>query len=218
MSAEEIITAVRAAGDQSVPTLRRLRRRASGDLKDSEASEVLHLARELLAAADQVPRWFTYELVHHHHATVRCLNPPALRELGRGMNDWGEVDPFACYLAGVAWREGTLPDEEVHRWAASDDRWWRRAALVSTVPLNAKARGGEGDARRTLDICNRLRADRDPMVVKAMSWALRTLAVRDPEAVRAYLAAAGEHLAPRVRREVRNKLETGVKRSGKART
>jgi 3-methyladenine DNA glycosylase AlkD len=49
------------------------------------------------------------------------------------------------------------------------------------------------------------------MVVKALSWALRELVVWDPRAVRGFLEARGDALAPRVRREVRNKLETGRK-------
>ena len=72
---------------------------------------------------------------------------------------------------------------------APSDRWWRRAALVSTVPLNLRAAGGTGDTSRTLAICEQLAADRDDMVVKALSWALRELSVRwDPDAVRAFLA------------------------------
>jgi 3-methyladenine DNA glycosylase AlkD len=98
----------------------------------------------------------------------------------------------------------------VQRWAASPDRWWRRAALVSTVPLNLRSRGGVGDAGRTLEVCRRLAGDGDDLVVKALSWALRELVVWDPEAVRRFLDAH-EVLAARVRREVRSKLETGRK-------
>jgi 3-methyladenine DNA glycosylase AlkD len=49
------------------------------------------------------------------------------------------------------------------------------------------------------------------MVVKACSWALRELAARDPDAVRAFLTEQEAVLAPRVLREVRNKLEKGRK-------
>lgn len=163
-----------------------------------------------------MPRWLVYELVHHHEAAMATLDGAALERLGEGMAAWGEVDPFATYLSGVAWREGLVPDSVIHAWARREDRWWRRAALVSTVALNTKARGGEGDAVRTLAVCDLLKADRDDMVVKALSWALRALAVRDPEEVRAYLEREGDALAPRVRREVRSKLETGLKSSGGA--
>jgi 3-methyladenine DNA glycosylase AlkD len=104
-----------------------------------------------------------------------------------------------------------VKDNLIHSWTRSKDRWWRRAALVSTVPLNSKARGGTGDTRRTLEICQLLVDDRDDMVIKALSWALRELAKRDPTAVREFLKANQHALAARVIREVKNKLSTGLK-------
>jgi 3-methyladenine DNA glycosylase AlkD len=127
------------------------------------------------------------------------------------MDTWDAVDAFARYIAGPAWQRGLIPDEAVQRWAGSPDRWWRRAALVSTVGLNLRAAGGKGDTERTLDICARLVSDRDDMVVKALSWALRELVIWDPDAVRIFLETHERVLAARIRREVRNTLETGRK-------
>ena len=53
--------------------------------------------------------------------------------------------------------------------------------------------------------------DPDDMVVKALSWALRELAKRDPQAVQEFLAEHEQVLAARVKREVQNKLKTGLK-------
>ena len=53
--------------------------------------------------------------------------------------------------------------------------------------------------------------DYDDMVVKALSWALRELVPHDPDAVRDFLSQHEEALAARVKREVRNKLTTGLK-------
>jgi hypothetical protein len=44
-----------------------------------------------------------------------------------------------------------------------------------------------------------------------MSWALRALLDRDRTAVEAFIADLGEALPARARREVRNKLSTGLK-------
>jgi 3-methyladenine DNA glycosylase AlkD len=134
-----------------------------------------------------------------------------LEQLGQGINNWAAVDTFAIYLAGPAWRQGQISDARVKSWARSNDRWWRRAALVATVPLNNKTRGGKGDPGRTLAICRMLVADKDDMVVKALSWALRELAKREPSAVEVFLAEYEETVMPRVLREVRNKLKTGLK-------
>jgi 3-methyladenine DNA glycosylase AlkD len=74
-----------------------------------------------------------------------------------------------------------------------------------------RSRGGEGDAERTLAICALCAEDRGDMVVKACSWALRALGPRDPAAVRAFVRQHETALAPRVLREVRNKLQSGRK-------
>jgi 3-methyladenine DNA glycosylase AlkD len=55
--------------------------------------------------------------------------------------------------------------------------------------------------------------DRDDMIVKAMSWALRALAKRDPRSVATFIEQYRGRLAPRVAREVGNKLRTGLKGS-----
>jgi 3-methyladenine DNA glycosylase AlkD len=191
--------------------LRALRREFSRRLAKEPPRSVVHLAQRLVAAGGNERRFVAYELVHHHGGALLSLRAGDLERLGRGLDGWGAVDGFACYVAGPAWRERQVSDARVRRWARSTDRWWRRAALVSTVPLNSRARGGRGDAARTLGICRLLVADRDDMVVKAMSWALRELAKRDPQAVRRFLAEQGGALAARVVREARNKLATGLK-------
>jgi 3-methyladenine DNA glycosylase AlkD len=157
------------------------------------------------------------ELIARHPA-AKALNADEFDRLGRGMRSWNETDTFAIYLAGPAWRNGQISSAVIHRWARSPDRWWRRAALVCTVPLNRKTRGGRGDAKRTLAVCRMLEKDRDPMVVKALSWALRDLAIRKPSAVRGYLAQRRGHLPALALREVRNKLDTGLKNPRKSRS
>jgi 3-methyladenine DNA glycosylase AlkD len=134
-----------------------------------------------------------------------------LEALGEGMDSWWSVDSFARTLSGPAWLRGQVADGRILRWARSEDRWWRRAALVSTVALNMRSHGGTGDVERTLAVCRRLVADYDDMVVKAMSWALRQLVVHDPDAVQQFLEEHEAVLAARVKREVRNKLTTGLK-------
>ena len=207
----EIDARLRALPGPKTEDTRAVRRVISKRLAKAPPQAVIELALRLLKHLGIEHRFVAYELVSHHRAALRSLRARQLKQLGRGINSWGAVDTFACYLAGPVWRELQAPDQLIHRWARSKDRWWRRAALVSTVPLNSKARGGRGDAARTLQVCRMLAPDRDDMVVKALSWALRELAKRDPMAVRKFLAEEEEVLAARVLREVRNKLMTGLK-------
>jgi 3-methyladenine DNA glycosylase AlkD len=211
--AGEIDGRIRELPESTVESIRGVRREFSKRLRELPAERVLGLAMALVGRQ----RWVAYELLYHHPGGLECLDVHHVERLGEGMDRWGAVDAFGGYISGPAWRKGCLADADIRRWAASQDRWWQRAALVSTVPLNLRSRGGTGDTGRTLDICGRLVAARDDMVVKALSWALRALVVRDPEAVRGFLDAHDRQLASRVRREVRAKLQTGLKNPPSAR-
>jgi 3-methyladenine DNA glycosylase AlkD len=183
----------------------------SKQLRDETAGRVWQLADRLMEDGDTRARFFACGLVRHHPAAYAKTTAAKLRRLSAGMDSWAAVDIFATMLAGHAFRDELIADTVIARWARSKDRWWRRAALVCTVPLNVAAQGGRGDARRTLQVCELLVADREDMVVKALSWALRALAVRDAKAVTVFTKQHGATLAARVLREVRNKLHTGLK-------
>jgi 3-methyladenine DNA glycosylase AlkD len=210
-TADEISKRLVSLSSSNTQAIRTLRREYSKQLAKSPARFVVNVALQLLRNNTIAHRFVSYELVNKHPAALGSVSEKDIKQFGRGINSWGSVDMFGCYLAGPAWREHQLSERLIHSWARSKDRWWRRAALVSTVPLNNKARGGTGDTRRTLEVCDLLIDDRDDMVVKAVSWALRELAKRDPDAVREFLNRNRGHLAARVIREVDNKLSTGLK-------
>ncbi len=178
-------------------------------LRDAPAEYILEFGRQLLFKYSH--RWQAYELIAGHKPAFLALTVKLLEEFGSGINSWWSVDSFARTLSGPAWREGLAPDELFTGWAGSDDFWWRRAALVSTVAFNVRSQGGQGDTRRTLVICRLLANDHEDMVVKALSWALRELVYFDRQAVEGFLQEYDAVLAGRVKREVGSKLRTGLK-------
>jgi 3-methyladenine DNA glycosylase AlkD len=204
-------------GASGVAALRaRARARVRG-LRAQSDRDVLDEALSVYGAGDV---FLAYEILRAAPRAIAAATKKDVERLGRGMDSWGSVDCFASFVSGVAWRLGRIDDAAVARWTTSKDRWWRRAALVSTVPLNNRARGATatgGDAARTLAMCARLVDDRDDMVVKAMSWALRELGKHDAKAVKSFVTKHHDALAPRVLREVAAKLTTGLKNPGKAR-
>jgi 3-methyladenine DNA glycosylase AlkD len=209
--AREIEVRLTSLPAQDTASIRSVRREFSRLLAKAPGQQVIELALSLSRRGSMTYRFIAYELVCHHREALSALGPAEILRLGEGIDSWSAVDCFCCFLAGPAWRQKQLPDRVIHDWALSADRWWRRAALVSTVPLNSRARGGTGDPVRTLKVCAMLTGDRDDMIVKALSWALRELSKRDPNSVRAFLAKHEKALAPRVIREVNNKLVTGLK-------
>ncbi len=193
------------------PSVRSLRRRYSKMLADESPKTVLRFVRLLLDGAGWPERVVAWEILAAHEGAFGLLNDRLVEAMAHGLSDWGSVDLFGVTVLGQAWRAGLVTDSKILAWGRSDDRWRRRLALVATVPLNSRARGGTGDARKTLRVCRALLGDSDEMVVKAMSWSLRELAKQDPKVVAAFLLKEEDRLSARVKREVRNKLRTGVK-------
>ena len=205
---DEAVAQVRALPVKSAAPMRAVRVALSRQLKSAEPAEIIGAATRLKAKG---LGWFGWELIYAHKPTLKSIDRETVEALGQGMASWPETDGFGMILAGPAWLNGRLSDSDIARWAKSEDLWWRRAALVATTGLNNKTRGGRGDAKRTLEIVEQLIDDREDMIVKAVSWALRMLAPWQPKAVEDFLETHGDRLAPRVKREVRNKLRTGYK-------
>src|SRR5688500_4724991 len=150
---EAIVAAIVTRIDQlpklSTQPIRALRRQFSRHLAKAEPGIVIEIARQLLARNRFEYRFVAYELISHHKQALRSLRKKQLLRLANGLESWVAGGTFALYLAGPCWREGRVPDTLIEPWARSKDRWWRRTALVCTVALNSKARGGSGDTKRT---------------------------------------------------------------------
>jgi 3-methyladenine DNA glycosylase AlkD len=207
--AREIRSRLNLLRAPTTPTVRAIRREFSRRIASAAPESVIQLALHLLDTDSDLLRFFSYEIVSYHKLAFEQLTTDDLLKLGRGLNSWSSVDCFAMYLSGPIWASGRLSDKTIATWAHSDNRWLRRTALVSTVALGR--RGNPEDLRRVAQICTLLAADRDDMVVKALSWALREVAKKHPKEARAFLTAHKDALAARVIREVNNKLMTGLK-------
>ena len=205
---EETLAAVKALPQRSAEPMRAVRTALSRKLKTATPADVVAAAKMLKARGLD---WFGWELIYAHKPTLKSIDITVVEAMGQGMDSWYDTDGWGMILAGPAWVNGRIADADVKRWAKSADMWWRRAALVATTGLNNKSRGGRGDAERTLAIVSMMIDEREDMIVKAVSWALRMLAPWQPKAVEAFVVEHEDRLAARVKREVRNKLRTGYK-------
>ncbi|MAG54765.1 MAG: hypothetical protein CMJ83_00585 [Planctomycetes bacterium] len=195
----------------AVPAIRNVSRQTAKEMKGAPPKDVVALAQAFVDSGFLEARQLGYEILEFRKDALATLRTQDLRRLGKGMDNWASVDAFACSVAGRVWLGGGTTDAEIHRWARSSDLWWRRAALASTVSLNFKSRGGTGDPDRTFAICEMLHDDHEDMIVKALSWALRSVIPHDASRVGAFLVDHEETLHPRVVREVSRKLTTGKK-------
>ena len=199
---------------KGVPALRTVRQRLSARLRSAPGHAVVAVGLGIASSASMRPvraRWIGWELIARHPAAHRRLDIQQVEALGMGNASWDEVDTFGIYIAGPCWMRGQINDQDIQRWAASDDHWQRRTALVACVCQNTRAHGGRGNAAATLMIATLLLDDRHDMVVKAMSWALRSLIHWDREAVAQFVKMHDSRLAARAKRETTIELRAGTR-------
>ena len=181
------------------------------ELKNWSPEKLLGFAKELVKTRVFECNQVAFELLWRNTDALRLIRLKDIEELGANIDNWVTVDTLSVLISGWSWRENQITNDDVLHWLDSKNRWWRRTAVVSTVPLNLRSRGGTGDAKRTLLICEKVVEDRDDMIVKALSWSLRELSKSDKPAVEDFMKTFDSKLAARVRKEVTTKLVTGRK-------
>jgi 3-methyladenine DNA glycosylase AlkD len=115
---------------------------------------------------------------------------------------WDVVDETAQHLVAACLLADRPPVTEVLRaWAVDDDLWLRRTAVICQI-----SHGADLD-RELLTFaieCNL--DDASFWLRKAIGWALRQHARRDPEWVRAYVEGLGDRISGLSRREATKHL------------
>lgn len=181
------------------------------EIKNWLPEKLIQFSKELVATRIFECNQLAFELLSKNKNALSLLKLKDLEELGKNMDNWATTDCFSVMISGWTWRENQISDADVLNWLETGNLWWRRAAIVSTVALNLRSRGGKGDAFRTLMICEKVIADREKLIVKALSWALRELSKSDKQAVVSFMAKYDTKIAPLAKREIYTKLETGRK-------
>ena len=173
--------------------------------------EWIDLCKALVATGIFECQVLAYEMIGRDRKLLDALEYRDLSELGQHLDNWASVDHYTVGIFGVLWGRGVVKDSHIDKLLESDNFWDRRVAVVSTVALNLKSRGGKGDTPRTIVVCERVVDERHDMIQKALSWALRELSKRDREAVYSFMERYKNRLANRVVREVNHKLDFGTK-------
>jgi 3-methyladenine DNA glycosylase AlkD len=195
----------------TVPNLKIVLKELREQAKLFETEEKLDLIKRLIDKNIFELQQIAFEYLQAEKNLYRSLTERYIESIEKNLDNWISVDYFGAIVVGCAWREGFISTEKVKSYIKSDNFWIRRIAVVATVSLNQKARGGLGDSKRTLEICSLVVDDHEDMIVKALSWALRELAKIEKEPVIEFVNKYENQLHKRVLREVINKLETGLK-------
>lgn len=200
----------------SAPDQRRLVRRWLSNHRSSTPDQVFHTVESLLAGPSYEEKSAGCMILKERADVRRQASPAHVVAWLHDLRGWAEVDSL-CQSVFAA--DDLLPD-----WASwravilelsqSANANKRRAALVLlTAPVRQSS--DERLLQVAIRVIDQLRADRDALITKAVSWLLRALTVNHADAVVDYLARRGSELAPVALRETRTKLRTGTK-SGKS--
>jgi 3-methyladenine DNA glycosylase AlkD len=109
---------------------------------------------------------------------------PLLERLLLESRTWALVDPLATAVVGHLVERHRELGQVLDRWAADDDFWLRRAALLALLP---PLRRGEGDFERFSVYADQMLDEREFFVRKAIGWVLRDTARRRPDLVYQWL-------------------------------
>ncbi len=194
-----------------IPDLKQVLNSYKPIIKQLSATEKIKLIKELINTDIFECQQFGFEIINYDKKLISHLTEKDAFEMQKNLDNWLSVDYFAGVLLGPLWREGQISDKKIEQFAKSKDFWERRIAVVSTVALNQKARGGKGDVKRTIKICSLVVKDDNDMVIKALSWALRELVKVEKLPVVEFMNKYNDVLSAKVKREVGNKLDFGTK-------
>jgi len=109
---KEIEARVECMPIRNAPALRALRREYSKRVKTLPGEDVVKLAAFLIRHK-RVHRFIGDELIACHPNALGTLDRNRLERLGSGISSWDQVDCFASYLSGPAWREGLIGDSVI---------------------------------------------------------------------------------------------------------
>ena len=86
-----------------------------------------------------------YEMIGRDRKLLNALTYDDLMALWRNLDNWASVDHYTVGIFGVLWGRGVVKDPHIDKLLDSDSFWDRRVAVVSTVALNLRSRGGTVD-------------------------------------------------------------------------
>ena len=163
----------------SVPAMRGAVRAAmEGVALDHDA--LVALVEALWAEPVHERRAAAAELLATHPALLGFGDSDLLERLLRESRTWALVDSMAASVVGPLTEKDPAWGPILDRWAADDDFWIRRSALLAhLIPL----RTGGGDWSRFARYADAMLEEKEFFIRKAIGWILRDTARRRPELV-----------------------------------
>ena len=197
-----------------VPVLKKIVAGITKDLQNVDDWEFLDFIEELYKGGSFEEMHLVCYLLSKRKSVLELIKWPLLKKWSESVDNWAINDNLSCLVIGP-W---VLLDFEgrvkyLERLIVSKNLWDKRLALVSIIIPNRHGLGWE----KTLEFVEIVVKERNPMIVKAVSWVLREMVRKGAASeVKTFLERNKTVLAPLVVREVNNKITTGLKNPKKS--
>lgn len=164
----------------SVPGIRAVAKSVRRLHPDLDRAALLALVRTLWETPVHERRMAAVELLDLYSHRLLASDMELLEGLLREARTWAIVDGLAASVIGALVERDPRAAAVLDRWAADEDFWIRRSALLALLlPL----RRGEGDFARFCRYADSMLDENEFFIRKAIGWVLRDTARKRPTMV-----------------------------------
>ncbi|MFE6974602.1 DNA alkylation repair protein [Streptomyces sp. NPDC057682] len=184
-----------------MPERRALSRTVVAGTPRPDEPDCVAVALRCWALPEREYHYFAVDYLRRHAGRCSSAFVPVLRHLVSTVPWWDTVDALAAHVAGPLVAADPEQARTMDAWIEDGDLWVVRTALLHQLRFKEAT-----DARRLFAYCLRRAGHPDFFVRKAIGWSLREYAKTDPEAVRDFVDAHRDRLAPLSVREATKHL------------
>ena len=148
------------------------------------APELRAVVAELWARPVFELRAASVEMLERHPLLLEPQDLATIERMLRESGTWALVDWLATRVAAPLVERQPELLGEIDRWAADQDFWVRRAALLALLP---PLRRGRGEFERFGRYADAMLEENEFFIRKALGWVLREVGKRRPELVENWL-------------------------------
>ena len=167
-----------------MPGIRKVAKQWLAEQGEPGREDVLGVVEALWRRPVHECRMAAVELLDLRSELLRPGDVALLERLLRESRTWALVDGLAASVAGPLVEHNPELGATLDRWAADDDFWIRRSALLALLlPL----RRGAGDFERLARYADAMLEEREFFIRKAIGWVLRETGRKQPDRVYEWL-------------------------------
>jgi 3-methyladenine DNA glycosylase AlkD len=164
----------------TVPVIRSVTKNVSRRHSDIEHDDLIALVTALWNVPVHDRRMAAVELLTLYKTRLLPADIDILERLLRESQTWALVDALAASVVGALVESDPPLAATLDRWAADDDFWIRRSALLALLP---GLRRGAGDFDRFARYADGMLDEKEFFIRKAIGWVLRETAKKRPTLV-----------------------------------